>query len=429
MAQIKAFRALRFTENAGDTAFAVCPPYDIISEEEKKQYLAQSRFNIIRLEKPEGDNAYENAAETLKQWIGSGVLAEDAKDGFYIYEEEFSVEGEVKKFRGIFTLSKLYDFSEKVVLPHEETLSKAKNDRFNLMSSTFCNFSPIYSMYHDNNSYISSLIHKASSTKPEIEFADKTGVIQRLWIVNDSETVLAIEKAFEDKQLFIADGHHRYETALNFRNKLKDDGIIKDENHKGNFVMMFLVDMENEGLVVFPTHRMIHSVENFDKQNILSKIEVLFNAEKICKCDIRKALQEKSSDNAFVFCIGEEKYLLTPKDKKMIDSEMERLCPGKSEAYKSLDVSVLHSVILEEIMGIDREKLAGQINLTYTRDENEATEGAESGKYQCSFILNPTKVSQIRDVALANDKMPQKSTYFYPKLITGLVMNRIKPLD
>ncbi len=430
MATVKAFPALRFTDKAGDISKNVCPPYDIISPEQREEYIKTSENNIIRLELPLGENAYADAGALYKKLRADGILDNDDTAGIYVYEEEFEVYGEVKKIKGIFARVKLCEFSENVVLPHEETLSKAKTDRFNLMSATYCNFSPIYSMYTDADRKISGKVASLTSGKADIEFTCEDGVTQRLWKIEKGDDTDFIEKAFEDKQLFIADGHHRYETALNFKKKLQDDGVIKCCCHAGNYVMMMLIDMENEGLVVFPTHRMIKGLDKFDEAEALSKISEFFDVCEIARADIDAKLAENVDKKAYVFCTKSGKYyLLTLKEGDAAKAELASLNPGKSEAYKGLDVTVLHSLILEKLFGIDKENMANQINLKYTRDTDEACNCIKVDEFNCAFILNATKVHEIKDVALAGEKMPQKSTYFYPKLITGLVMNELVPVD
>ena len=430
MATVKAFSALRFTDKAGDISKNVCPPYDIISPAQREEYIKTSENNIIRLELPIGENAYADAGALYKKLRADGILENDATEGIYVYEEEFEVYGEVKKIKGIFARVKLCEFSENVVLPHEETLSKAKTDRFNLMSATYCNFSPIYSMYTDADRKISGKVADLTNGKADIEFTCEDGVTQRLWKIEKGADTDFIEKAFEDKQLFIADGHHRYETALNFKKKLIEDGVIKCDGCAGNYVMMMLIDMENEGLVVFPTHRMIKGLEKFDEAEAISKISEFFDVCEIARGDIDAKLAKNVDKKSYVFCTKSGKfYLLTLKDGDAAKAELDALNPGKSDAYKGLDVTVLHSLILEKLFGIDKENMANQINLKYTRDTDEACDCVKNDEFNCAFILNATKVHEIKDVARAGEKMPQKSTYFYPKLITGPVMYELVPVE
>ena len=423
MAEIRAFKALRFdTEKAGAIEELVCPPYDIISEEQRQEYIYRNPNNIIRLELPKGDEPYKTAGEVLKKWLDSGVLKKDSEDAVYIYEEEFSINGIHAKFKGCIVRVKIEEFSKGVVLPHEETLSKAKEDRFNLMKATNCNFSQIYSLYMDSEHKIINRLDKLSECKPEIELTDGDEVTHRLWIVTDKDEINAICGDFADKKLYIADGHHRYETALNYRNYCRENGIGDGGE---DYVMMMLVDMEHDGLVVLPTHRLVRDLESFDKEKILNDCKEYFDVSE--ESDVSNAeskLKELYDEGkkAFAFYSGDKGYnLLVLRDEKVI----EKLLPNKSRATQGLDVTVLHTLVLEKIFGIDAENMAKQINLTYTRLFDEAIESVDTGKAQCAFILNPTRVTEIRDVAAAGEKMPQKSTYFYPKLITGLVMNKL----
>lgn len=427
MAEIKPFRGLRFTDKAGDIQTLTCPPYDIISEEQRQEYLQTNPYNVIRLELPrEGENPYVQAGETLHRWEQEGMIRRDTQPALYIYEEEFLsgvTQGEVKKVKGFICRVKAEPFSKGTVLPHEETLSKAKEDRLNLMKATGCNFSQIYSLYMDEEHTTRERLENLSKDTPRYEFSDGF-VTHRLWLVNDPVAIQAICDDFADRKLYIADGHHRYETAVNFSQYCHENGIAP-ENGEADYVMMMLVDMENEGLVVFPTHRLIRNLENFSAEALLKGCEehfdvaVMNHLEEI-ESTLHSLYQEGKKAFAF-YAGGENWYLLTLRD----ISVMALLLPDKSPASQGLDVTVLHSLILEKLMGIDKENMANQRNLTYTRSFEEAIQFVQSGESQCAFILNPTRVTEIRDVAAAGEKMPQKSTYFYPKLITGLVMNEM----
>lgn len=381
---------------------------------------------MIRLELPKGENPYEEAKSLLDEWLESDIMTHDEEEGIYIYEEEFKTQvdhGETKKLRGFICRVQVEDFSAGIVLPHEETLSKAKEDRLNLMKSTFCNFSQIYSLYIDEKHVTSNrLDNLASTTKPRYEFDDGL-VIHRMWVVNDKLSIAAIAEDFADRKLYIADGHHRYETAINFRNYCRDNGIYCPGS---NYVMMMLVDMAHPGLVVFPTHRLIKGIDNFDGEKLMNDCkEFFFAEEREDVSDMEKKLTELYNEGkkAFGYYGGNEKWtLLTLKDL----SVMENVLPDKSEASRGLDVSVLHSLILEKLLGIDKENMASGKNLVYTRSFDEAISEVDAKNAQCAFIINPTRVEEIGAVARAGEKMPQKSTYFYPKIITGLCINDLK---
>ena len=427
MAEIKAFKGLRYTEKAGDIGNLCCPPYDIINPAQHEALIRKSEHNLVRLELPAFDGCedmapYKGAAETLRFWLNQDILRRDEQECVYIYEMTFNALGNNYTVKGFVSLVKLEPFSKGVILPHEETLSKAKTDRFNLMKATGSNFSQIDSLYMDEDGSVFDLINAASQGAPHSQFTDSDNVTHRLWCVSDPAVISAVTAKMSDKKLYIADGHHRYETALNYQRYVHDN---LDEIGTSDYVTMMLVNMENSGLVVFPTHRIVRDLPNFDYNALCDKCSEYFtvtpylNREK-GEQGLEKAYAE--GRKAFVLFTGDNNYtLLELKD----ISVMETYIPNGSKALRELDVSILHTLVLERIFGIDKENMANQINLTYTRSADEALATVDGQRANCAFLLNPTRVSEIRDVAAAGEKMPQKSTYFYPKLTTGLVMNKI----
>lgn len=427
MAEIKAFKGLRYTEKAGDISRLACPPYDVIDAEEGQRLSDKSPYNLIRLELPvmggsENLSDYRGAADTLRSWLKEGVLKCDGEEGIYIYEMEFDADGVRRSVKGFVSLVKLEPFSKGVILPHEETLSRAKADRLNLMKATGCNFSQIYSLYTDEDNSVFSLIDSASRREPDSRFTDGDNVSHKMWVINDKDFIAQLTEKMADKKLFIADGHHRYETALNYK-KYAEENL--DETGSSEYVTMMLVNMENTGLVVFPTHRIVRNLQSFDYNALCEKCRDYFeitpylNREK-GEQGLAQAYDE--GKKAFVMFTGDNNYtLMVLKDPEIMDD----VIPDGCKALRRLDVSVLHSLVLERIFGIDRENMAKQINLTYTRSGDEAIAAVDGKRANCCFLLNPTRVGEIRDVAEAGGKMPQKSTYFYPKLATGLVMNKI----
>ncbi len=426
MAVIKPFKGMRFdTEKAGELKSLCCPPYDIISEEQRKEFIAQNEYNVIRLELPrEGEDVYARAGEVLDMWRDQGVLIYEDRPAIYVYEMEFNAYNKRRSVKGIIARVKVEPFSKGVILPHEFTLSKAKTDRFNLMKATNCNFSQIYALYMDSEHTTLNTIDELSTGDAPYEFTDDDRITHRLWVITDEDVIEKLCADFEDRKLYIADGHHRYETAVNYRDYCRENGI-SNEGDAQDYQMMYLVDMEHPGLVVFPTHRMVRDLPNFDKNIVLDGCKEYFETEKFDSVGNMNTLlskKYKEGKKAFAFYVGKgEWYMLTLKDIGVMSSVL----PDLSAASQQLDVSVLHSLILEKTMGIDKENMANQINLTYTKFFEEAIIKVDKGEFQCSFILNPTRVTEIRDVAAEGEKMPQKSTYFYPKMITGMVMNDI----
>lgn len=433
MANVKPFKGLRYdTAKVTSLKDVTAPPYDIISPAEQDKYC-ENPNNIIHLElgktydtDTDTDNRYTRAKSTLDSWMENGIVKREDAPAYYLYEEIFSLsDGSVKSLKGLISAVELVPFSEKIVLPHEETLSKAKADRFALMDATHANFSPIYFLYMDEKKTVNHIIAEVSKGTPDESFVSADGIIHNLWVIQDAAYLTQIEDAFKDKQLFIADGHHRYETALNFREKLKTDIPGFDKNHGGNYIMAFAVEMDDPGLVVLPTHRILQNLEQFDENAAVNALKENFSVEKILSNDAakdaEKVLSEHLDDSSFALYTGKDYfYLLTLTN----ENAMAEKLPNRSDAYRGLDVSILHTLILDSIFGIDTENMANQKNLVYTKFADEAIDSVKDGNAQCSFLLNATKVRQIKDVSLLNEKMPQKSTYFYPKLITGLVVNK-----
>ncbi len=423
MADIKAFKALRYDlGKAGKIEELTCPPYDIISNAQREGFISRNSHNVIRLELPKGEDPYGQAGQTLAQWQEEGILKTDMEPGMYIYEQEFLSKmdkGETKVLRGLICRVRLEDFAAGVVLPHEETLSKAKEDRFQLMQATHCNFSQIYSLYQDEGHVTRKrLDNLAAGSAPRYQFSDGL-VTHRLWVVNDLAAIEAIQEDFAGRKLYIADGHHRYETALNYRNHLREQGAWCPG---ADYVMMMLADMADPGLVVFPTHRLVRELQHFDSQALLNGCKEWFEVSDLAGLEEAQAALEgeyAQGKHAFVCYDGTAWRLLVLHDAFIL----EKLLPEVSADYRQLDVTILHTLILERLLGIDKENMANQVNLTYTRSAQEAADSVNAGKSCCCFLLNPTRVSEIGAVAANGEKMPQKSTYFYPKLITGLVMN------
>jgi uncharacterized protein (DUF1015 family) len=411
---------MHYTPKAGELSTCVCPPYDIVSDEEYNSLLEQNPYNLIRLELPKGgEERYEEAGRSLSAWLDAGILARDEEEGIYVYTETFAVEGVTYSFTGLVCRVGLVPFAERVVLPHEETLSKAKTDRFNLMCATGCNFSSVYSLYRDKEGTIREIIKDSKALPVLAEFTDGEGVTHTLRKITEEDTVSRLVNAFADKQLFIADGHHRYETALNFKNHLEQNG--NPNGWEADSILMTLVDLEDDGLVVLPTHRLIRDLP-VDKADFLAKASVYFTATEYP--DVMKAkevLNTCKNKHAYGLYTGGDGFTLLVGNEKADALFVE----GRSAAYADLDVTVLHTLLLEGVLGIDRENMAKQINLRYTRDEKEAVQSVRDGESTAAFLLNATSVEEIRAVAEAGDKMPQKSTYFYPKLKTGLVMNKM----
>jgi len=431
MAEIIPFRGVRYNLNLiNDLSQVITPPYDVIDEKKQKYYYEKSPYNIIRLEygqifpqDDENNNVYTRAAWELKKWMEQEILHQEEQPALYLYEMGFQLGGEKYTRRGFFACVKVEDFHKKVILPHEETLSKPKEDRLKLLRACKANFSPIFGLFSDKEFVVEGAFKKLQE-KTIIDFQDEEGINHRLWAIKKGPEVNSIVSLLKDKQIFIADGHHRYETALEFS---KEMGGKEDYS----YVLMGLVNLYNPGLVVLPTHRLVKNLSNFDLKSFLNKISTYFYLEEFSfqendKFNVFEKLQEKlhkigeKRNHAFgVYGGSNSFYLLTLKDKKVMD----HFDLDYSPDWKDLDVSVLQVIIMENILEIKSTQRKEESNLTYKRDEKESIEEVDRGSHQLAFFLNPTRVEEIITVAGGGERMPQKSTFFYPKLITGLVIN------
>ena len=442
MAKVIPFRGLRYnTEKFQDLNAVTAPPYDVISPAEQQALYSKDEYNVIRLDygmdfvsDDETNNRYTRSGAYLEKWIAENQLLPEDEPAFYIYEQIFSLgqEDPSHSLKGIVGLVRLEDFSEKIVIPHEETVAKAKEDRLKLMQATRANTSQIYSLFMDEDKAVARLLEEQSDREPDLSFITEENVTQNVWVVTDKELHTKISTFFEDKQIFIADGHHRYETALSYRDlKREEDGTEKG-TMPYDYVMMTLVSMSDGGLFVFPTHRMVRGTEGFDEILLVGFLTEQFTVSKIyfTEGDYAEIITERLANTVDEILFGlytgqNYYYLLKLKDTEELDATVS----GKSETYKHLDVTVLHKLILEKHLGIDAESMHDQKNLVYTRNAHEAIKAVQNGDFECVFLMNPTKVSEIKEIAQANEKMPQKSTFFWPKLVTGIVINRFDDIS
>ncbi len=437
MAKVIPFEGYRYNTNKfSNLEDVTAPPYDIIPKEEQERLYNSNENNIIRVDygmdfdrDDDQNNKYTRSGKYLKEWIDNEVLVKEDEPAFYIYEQLFMLDDgkSAHSLKGIISLVELREFSENVVLPHEYTISKAKTDRLNLMRATGANTSPIYSLYIDDEESIARLIERNSDGTPDISFTTPENVKQNLWIIKDKAVNAEITRMFEDKKLYIADGHHRYETALNYRNERHEKEGTPIGSADYDYIMMMLVSMSNSGLFVFPTHRLVKDLPKFDETMLIGFLTDDFSASKIYFTEgdyaeiIMNRLSNTVDEKLFAMYTGGNYYYLL---KLKSYNEIDKAIPDKSDAYRHLDVTLLHKLILEYHLHIDEENMKNQKNLVYVREASDAVNAVKNGEYQCAFLINATKVSEIKDVASCGEKMPQKSTYFWPKLITGLVINK-----
>ena len=439
MAEVLPFRGILYnTQKVRNLPDVVTPPYDVISRQEQHNFYERHPQNIIRLilgKKTKNDtvnnNCYTKAYDFLNNWFSEKILEQDTTPAFYLTALDFSLENKTVTRYGIIALVSLEPFKNGVILPHESTFSNVKMGRLALMKSCHANFSPIFSLYSDSkNIIIDKLKGITLKQAPAIAFTDYDGYKHRLWRITDIDSCKFISNAMKKKKLFIADGHHRYETALDYRDWISSNNPDFKNDHPANYVMMYLSSMEDSGLVILPAHRLIKGLKSARISSFINQAEDYFDIRSIpfkdsdferARSEFISLLKSNASKNIIGILIKSsmEFYLLTLKA-----DVMERMFSNElPEALRSLDVTVLTRLIFMEILGFDNSKLDNESIITYSSSEKEAIEAAVSGKCDISFILNPTKIEQVRNIAKKGLVMPKKTTYFYPKVITGLVMN------
>jgi len=429
LAEIKAFKGLFYNKSViGDFATVVAPPYDVISEDGRKRLIKESKYNVVRLDLPQGstsdnlkNNKYTRACNTFIEWLEQGVLVRDVEPAIYIYEQEYSVKNTRKKRIGFVALAKIEDFSTGKIKAHERTLKGPKADRLRLLKACKTNFSQIFSLYSDPESEIDNILLKYTEDEPRIDI-DVDGVTHRLWMLDDREAIEAITGLMRDKPLFIADGHHRYETAINYRNEMRQITGDNSGDAPFDYTLMMFVNMDSEGLTVLPTHRALKNLPKINHDKFRENLEHVFEVKKYSSLDqVMSDLIKNADLHSIGMYLGNDAYyLLRVKDENKI---LEVLDGPESKAWKLLDVTILHHVIINRILGFGGTNIENSIK--FVTGEQEAAQLVAKGTYQMAFFLNPTKVSDIRDVAGGGEIMPQKSTYFYPKLLSGLVFNKL----
>ncbi|GBC59318.1 hypothetical protein DENIS_0255 [Desulfonema ishimotonii] len=413
----------------------------MISGAEQAQAYARHPQNIIRLilgktseNDTETDNRYTRTAKDFEAWQQDSILIRDTAPGFYLTATEFNVSGKTVTRFGLLTRVRLEPFEKGIILPHEKTFSRIKSDRLALMNTCHANFSPIFSLYEDNSDILGSLRKAVADRPADTDFTDILGHRQKLWRITDPDLIQPLTAAMQAETLFIADGHHRYETALNYRNQMADSTPDFPHDHPANFIMMYLASMKDPGLIVLPAHRMLKGLTPAEITGFISKAETCFDITPMpFTAESREAVQSAFLDeiraNAPKKAIGvllretSQFHLMTLKPGIMEKMFGDTLPP----ALAALDVTVLTRLIFMELLGFDQARLDNEQLIGYSSIAETALDDVLSGGSDAVFILNPTPVAQVRRIASEGLIMPRKSTYFYPKVITGQVINPLIP--
>ena len=447
MAYILPFRALRYDSSRVALADVVTQPYDKITLEMQDKYYAASPHNLVRIilgkreaADHEGENPYTRAAASYRNWRRQGIFLQDSQPSLYVYHQRFAApggKGELER-RGFIALGRVEDYSAGVVFRHEQTLAKPKADRLELLRSTKAHFGQLFMLYSDPAREIEGLL--VPNKEPEIEVGDEYGVSHRVWKISDPTLIELVRGKMRDKKLIIADGHHRYETAVTYRNERKNAmtatavgggprqhssaGMVRTaeaEDAPFEMVMMTLVNMDSPGLVILPTHRVVHGLASFSSETLQTEARRYFGVEEVDPTiDAYRAsviLREAGHSGMALLAVTADRAFLL--DRPKAGPEM---FTGLSLRQQSLDVVQLHKCVLEGALGISEDAIRNQLNVQYVRDAGEALARVRNGHANAAFLMNPVRMEQVRDIAFAGDVLPQKSTDFYPKLLSGLTI-------
>ncbi len=445
MAEILPFRGYRYSpDKVRALDDVIADPYDKIDDELQEFYYEKSPHNIVRIIKgktypndTKDNNQYVRAAGFLDAWIREGILQRDQSPCIYIYDQEYVVPGAgtTKTRRGFVALFRLMSYEEGGVKPHEQTLAGPKADRLNLMRATRAQFGQIFMLYPDPENLVNNLLDEGRAARQPLVAKDRFSDLHKVWPISDPNTIGELQRLMLDKQVFIADGHHRYETALAFRDEMRGKISHTDDFETIESRMITFVSFDDPGLLVLPTHRLVSDVQGFDAMALIENLKQFFELESLPFSDesSRETAQHKTMeilhrtsprDHVFgVLLAGQNQFLVARlKDESCLD---EMLSGAGSDEFRRLDVVILSTLILERMLGITKEDLTRERNVQYLRDVGEGVKSVIGGEGQAFFLLNPTKTRQVRNVASAGVRMPQKSTDFYPKLVTGLVLNKL----
>jgi uncharacterized protein (DUF1015 family) len=443
MAEIQPFRAFRYDTNRVPLEKVLTQPYDKITAAMQEQYYAASPYNLIAIEKgragaddtPE-NNVYTRAGQEVREWIAQKILVQDAAPGIYVYAQEYLVPGtHTRKTRiGFIALGRVEDYDAHVVFRHERTLSAPKADRIELLRHTHAQTGQLFMLYNDPPRRVDTLLEEATQASAPHELKDEFGVMHRLWPVADVATIRRIQSALADKKLIIADGHHRYETALNFRDESRAAAGVNDPYAAAEFAMMTFVNTHSKGLTILPTHRLIGNVVNFDFDKFRNSVAQAFdwysypfqNPEERAGAyaEFRKDLEGTNHGRRAIgiYPGGGAFYIFLLRR----DADLAAMLPDVSEAQRGLDVVLLHRLLLDKGLGISAEAVAAEKNVRYEREMEAALAAVDRGEAQLACLLNPVRVQQVADIALGGDVLPQKSTDFYPKLLSGIAIYQLE---
>jgi uncharacterized protein (DUF1015 family) len=418
MADVQPLRALHYNPSvAGPLADVVAPPYDVIDDDQRSALIDRSPFNVAAVDLPRGEpDPYAAAAELFDNWQLQGALVRDREPAVWAHTQDYTgPDGRTLTRHGFFCRVRIEDYGPGRVRPHERTHPGPKEDRLRLTRATRANISPIFSLYSDPSNAAWSALSPATEESPWGEVTDPDGTVHRLWRVSDPAAIAAVQAATRDSELLIADGHHRYETMQAYAEEVGGEG-----EHR--YILMCLVALEDPGLTVFPTHRLVRGLDDERRQSLALALERDFEMVEVPLEQVAPAPGEGPLQLGYVNGQDERAFRLTLKDQAIADAAL----PGYSDAYRHLDTGVLETLVLKGALGLSDEDISHFNGMFYARDTAEALAMVRSGEYDAAFLMRPTPVAQVREVAAAGENMPPKSTYFFPKLLTGLLFSPLQ---
>jgi len=438
MPEIQAFRGLRYNlANVGSLSDIVAPPYDVIDSALQDQLYERSEYNVIRLElnRPEPadttqDEIYYRASRLLRNWIREGVLESEGDPAIYVYHQEFEYAGILHTRKGFMARVRLQRFGEGKIYPHEQTYPKAKEDRLKLTRATRANLSQIFGLYPDPNNSIQETLEQHILNDRPLEAVDHLGIIHRMWPVTDPRVIGDVAAAVCHLPMFVADGHHRYETACNYRDELAAQGGLAAD-HPANFVLTMLIGMNDPGLLVLPTHRLFEGVREIGAVEICEKLSPYFDCEiaehsPAQAAKIWKDMEEIDDQTMMALYSAKDKKWITISAREEALTKMAELAPDQSAAWYGLGVAILHRLVIQELLGLYEIPKPTYVHLL--EEVMAGIEGQLEGKkhYPLAALVMPATLEHIRQVSLHQERMPAKSTYFFPKLLSGLVIHRLE---
>jgi uncharacterized protein (DUF1015 family) len=434
MADIRAFRAHRYDlGHVGPLADVVAPPYDVIDAALQRRLYDRSPYNVIRLDlnKEEPTDSDENSRYTragglLRDWVGNGVIKQDTARGLYVYEQEYTIEGTKHTRKGFLARVRLEPFGSRRIYPHEETMSGPKEDRLKLMRATGMNLSPVFGLYPDDAGEVQSLLDNAVRRSLPLEAADHLGTVSRLWPVTNQHVVTQVTGLMGPKPVFIADGHHRYETSLRYLEERRAAGEVPNDEAPANFTLMMQVGMSDPGLLILPTHRLVAGISAVTGAKLRELLAGYFSVETVGtgEAAAREAWELIEADGGqSVLGFGTVADGGWHLARLTALATMDALAPDHSPAWRGLAVSVLHILVLDKLVP---ERLGGQPKCEYIHLVREVTEAVAAKRCQLAVLVPPATMEHVEQIAGNLEKTPPKSTYFYPKLLTGLVFNSLK---